>query len=53
MVLMMQGTADDVRDYIPYCSFKAEVAFAELAKTQNIKNLRQFLIYIIILKRKQ
>ena len=41
MVLMMYGTADDVRDYFPYCSFEAEVAFAGLAKKQNIKNLRQ------------
>ena len=30
---------DDVRNYLPYCSFKAGVAFAGLAKIQNIINL--------------
>lgn len=39
MVLMMYGTADDVRDYFPYCSFEAEVAFAGLAKKTKYKKL--------------
>ena len=38
---------------LPYWSVKAEVAFAGLAKTQNLRNLTLFLSYISTLERKQ
>ena len=51
--ISLSDGVDYIRNYPPYSSVKAEVAFAGLAKTQNLRNLRQFSSYSSTLERKQ